>query len=191
MKSTLATEKTATEQWQELVKEAEAFNGVILDEELESYLVFLLMRYMQKPEMVARVLALDYLNGSQTQGSERSEAMRDVGDQCLLFSGLFPNRARRRNVKVSYYVTLGQSAYHHLSGLTQAALSSMYDNLARSFVDLMDTLLAIRNMQTDQTLFEPIIAFELWQDTRSKQARQTLGAVTSASCLDIKPARRH
>lgn len=191
MMSKLATEKTATEQWHELVKEAEAFNGVMLEEELESYLVFLLMRYMQKPELVARVIALDYLKGSQAHGSERSECMRDVGDQCLLFSGLFPNRARQRNVKVSYYVNLGQSAYHHLSELTQAAMASMYDNLARSFVVLMDTLLAIRNMNTDQSLFEPIVAYELWQDTRSEQARQTLGAVSSATCLDIKNTRRH
>ena len=188
--STLATEKTATEQWQNLVREAEVLNGVMLEEELESYLVFLLMRYMRQPELAAKAVALEYLHCSQTQGAERNERMRDVGDQCLLLSGLFPNRAQRRNVKISYYVNLGRSAYQHLSELTQTAMANMYNDLARSFVVLMDTLLAIRNMNAQQPMLEPIVALDLWQDTRSQQARQSLPS-TPANCVEVDKIFRH
>lgn len=189
--SQIEMEKTATEQWQALVKEAEVFNGVTLDEELESYLVFLLMRYMQQPGLASKVIALDYLNGSQAQGCEREERMRDVGDQCLLYSGLFPNRAESRHVKISYYVNIGQSAYQNLSELTQAALAQMYNNLARSFVVLMDTLLAMRNMNDSQLQLKPIAAYELWQDTKSKQAKRTLGRSSSTTLLDFDVLTKH
>jgi hypothetical protein len=189
--SQLELEKTTTEQWQALVKEAEAFNGITLGEELESYLVFLLMRYMQQPELASKVMALEYLTGSQSQGSEREERMRDVGDQCLLYSGLFPNRAESRHVKISYYVKIGQSAYQNLSELTQAALARMYNNLARSFVVLMDTLLAMRNMNQDQLQLKPIVAYELWQDTRSQQAQQVLTRAGTTALLDVDVVTKH
>ena len=189
--SQLEMDKTATEQWQALVKEAEVFNGVTLDEELESYLVFLLMRYMQQPGLASKVIALEYLNGSQSHGSERVERMRDVGDQCLLYSGFFPNRAESRHVKISYYVNIGQSAYQNLSELTQAALARMYNNLARSFVVLMDTLLAMRNMNDGQLQLKPLVAYELWQDTQSKQALHSLGNNSSATPMDFNVLTKH
>jgi len=172
--SQVQTEQTATAQWQNLVRDAARFNGVNLDEELESYLVFLLMRYMQEPSLASKVVALEYLNGVQAQGCEREEMMRDVGDQCLLFSGLFPKLAERRLVKISYYVNIGRSAYLNLSELTQAALANMYNNLSQSFVILMDTLQAIRNMNSTERLLEPLVAYELWQDTNSNQAQHAL-----------------
>jgi len=100
--------------------------------------------------------------------------MRDVGDQCLLFSGLYPELAQRRQVKISYYVKMGRSAYASLSGFTQSTIASMYSHLADSFVLLMDTLQAMRCMNDRSMQMEPLVAYELWQDTRSQQARRVL-----------------
>ena len=172
--SDIPTQTAATAQWRELVKEAMSYNGVNLDEELESYLVFLLMRYMKETDLTSRVMALEYLRGMQSPASERNERMRDVGDQCLLFSGLYPKQAQRRQVKISYYVKMGRSAYSSLSGYTQSALATMYSNLADSFVALMDTLLAMRCMNDRSMQLEPLLAYELWQDTQSQQARRML-----------------
>jgi len=191
MMSQVQMDETATAQWQALVQDAEAFNGVSLNEELESYLVFLLMRYMQQPELASKVVALEYLDGAQAQGSERQERMRDVGDQCLLFSGLFPNLAERRLVKISYYVNIGRSAYMNVSGLTQAALANMYNNLSQSFVVLMDTLQAIRNMNNNQMQLQPLMAYELWQDTQSKQARYVLRETSPGFIVVADTTVRH
>ena len=187
----LCVDRQATAQWQDLVKEAEAFNGVPLDEELESYLVFLLMRYTGKPELAAKVMALDYLQGVQTTGSERREKMRDVGDQCLLYSGFFPKRAEKRRVRVSYYVDLGRTAYHNVAEATQAAMAQMFNHLAESFVAMMDTLQAIRCMHAPANQLDPIQAFELWQDTGSPRARTVLGQTSQATPLVIPARTRH
>ena len=172
--SDIPAQATATEQWRDLIKEAIDYNGVKLDEELESYLVFLLMRYMKETSLTSKVMALEYLRGQQHPTAQRNECMRDVGDQCLLFSGLYPKLAERRQVKISYYVNMGRSAYVSVSGFTQSAIANMYSHLAESFVSLMDTLQAMRCMNDNSLQLEPLTAYELWQDTHSQQARRVL-----------------
>lgn len=168
-----------TSLWQALVAEAAALSGVQLDEELESYLVFTLMRYLRRPDMAQRILALDFLEAFQHTLPQRSEALRDVGDQCLLFSGLFPRRAERRRVRVSYYVSLGRSAYQNLAD-SLSKTADLFARLAEDFIAAMDTLQAIRVLGQQTTGLLPAQAYELWQDTASRQAyaelvRQTGG----------------
>ncbi|MDY6978308.1 MAG: hypothetical protein SV201_00390 [Pseudomonadota bacterium] len=182
------TEHTPLSQWHTLVSEAEQAVGVTLEPELESYLVFTLMRYLNRPEMAQRVLALDYLEAAHCQGREQQERLRDVGDQCLLYSGLFPRRAERRRVRVSYYVDLGRSAYHHL-GSSGIPLSALYAELAQTFVLAMDILQAIRNLRREQQL-DPLGSLELWQDTGSNVARQALSDITDATPQPDPDARR-
>lgn len=165
--------------WQALVAEAETLAGVQLDEELESYLVFTLMRFLRRPEMTQRILALDFLEAFQQSHPQRSETLRDVGDQCLLYSGLFPRRAERRRVRVSYYVRLGRSAYQNLAD-SLSKTADLFAHLAAEFIAAMDTLQAIRVLGQQTTGLLPAQAYELWQDTASRQAyaevvRQTGG----------------
>jgi len=181
----------STAQWQSLVRDAEELNGVQLDEELESYLVFLLMRYTECTQLAARVMALEYLNGAQTFGNERKERMRDVGDQCLLFSGLFPRRAERRRVRISYYVDLGRSAYQNVADMAQSAMASMFAQLSESFVSLMDTLQAMRRIDPHSETLAPIAAYDLWLDTNSKQAHRVLCESRSAIPVKYKNDLKH
>ncbi len=169
-------EPTPQAQWQTLVHEAQAACDRQLDESLESYLVFLLMRFADRPEAVARVMAEDYLNSMQQGGSERHLQLREVGDHCLLFSGLFPRLAERRLVRVSYFVNIGRSSYRQLSDRLDRQRSVMFGHLSDAFVVLMDVLHAMRELG-GQTLLTPIQAMELWEDTGSQRCyRQLRGA---------------
>ena len=179
----------ATAQWQELVKDAESLNGVKLDEELESYLVFLLMRYTQQPQLGAKVMALEYLDGANSVGTLRHEKMRDVGDQCLLYSGLFPRLAERRRVKLSYYVNLGRSAYHTVSESAQNAMARMFGQLADSFVELMDILQAMRCVSKQSNDMDVLAAYELWQSTNSQRARQII--MGAGQGIPVRETSRH
>ena len=83
--SRLILEPTSQAQWQTLVHEAQTACDRNLDETLESYLVFLLMRFADKPECTARIMAEDYLKSQQYQGAHREEHLREVGDHCPVF----------------------------------------------------------------------------------------------------------
>ncbi len=172
---------TATAQWQALVCEAEERSYCHLNEEQESYLVFLLMRFFKHPAVGAQPMALDYLRSQTLSGQLRDDLLRDVGDQCLLLSGLFPKRAERRRVRLSYFVDLGRSAYDQLSGSQPGGMGRLYRDLAEGFVNLMDVLRAVRRLDKASPWLEPLEAMDLWQDTGSRLAWRSLRAVSAAA----------
>lgn len=161
-------------QWHKLVREAEQDYGCHLDEAMQSYLVFTLMRFAKNQQLNSHALAIDYLNSHHLSGSLRSEQLRDIGDQCLLVSGLYPRSAEKRQVGVTYYVDLGRSAYHHISTVTQKGIAELYQQLSESFVLLMDLLQTIR--QYSSPALQPIAAMDLWQQTGSRAALKQISA---------------
>lgn len=172
--SQIELQPTTTALWHALVNEAELAADQPLDTELESYLVYLLMRYTDRPEIARQVMALDFLASQLASGQLREDRLRDVADACLLYSGLYPQRAERRRVRASYYVDLGRSAYMQLSGITLQQIATLYNRLSDSFVQLMDVLSAIRRFHRKPDRYEVIHLHELWQDTGSRQAWRDL-----------------
>lgn len=172
---------TSTAQWHALVAEAQSKAARHLDEELESYLIFLLMRFTSKPEMASSIMALQYLQSILEIGQIRQEKLRDVGDQCLLYSGLFPKRAQRRRVEISYFVDIGRSAYHELSNCRVKSVSLMYAHLSEGFVALMDVLQSMRDLGMQQPNLSPIDAFSLLRDTGSQHAKKTLSGYSKGT----------
>jgi hypothetical protein len=181
----LVIHTSATEEWLTLVNEAESAAALHLDEEVQSYLVFLLMRFTEKPELAASILAVEYLQSMPSRGRIGHDQLRNVGDKCLLYSGLFPQRAERRRVKVSYFVDLGRSAYQQLSDRMEHGAAAMYHRLAGTFVSLMDVLQTMRALGSPTDQLDPVRAFELWRDTGSQAALRTLQKTTRATPLLI------
>jgi len=178
--ATLVMHPTATAQWYELVSEAEATAHCALVEELESYLVFLLMRFANRPDITSATLALEYLHSVHETGRLQQEQLKDVGDQCLLLSGLFPRMAERKRVKISYFVDLGRVAYQQLSGLLRNSTGPLYAHLSHDFVPLMDVLQVIGRGNGNTTL-ELLPACDLWLDTGSRLAYETVRQGTAGS----------
>jgi len=164
----LILEPTPVAQWQALVQEAQDACDRNLDEALESYLVFLLMRFANRPQCTARIMAQDYLESQHLYGTHRIDRLREVGDHCLLFSGLFPQLAERRLVHVSYFVNIGRTAYRQLSDVLDRGWAGIYGHLSETFIVLMDILHAMRELG-GETLLTPIQAMELWQETGSRR----------------------
>jgi hypothetical protein len=166
---------TPTAQWQALVNEAScALGRPRLPEELESYLVFLLMRFMGSPAVSSSVMALEFLNSIGLVKTARDASLRDVGDKCLLFAGFFPEIARRRHVRVSYYVDLGRSAYASLSAGNHQSLSELFRRLSHDFILLVDVLNSMRTLDTCKADLDLMTAEELWRDTNSQYAWNVL-----------------
>lgn len=182
----LVLHPTPESQWYALVEEACRSSAIPLSEDLESYLVFLLMRFTKNPEIAYNIFALDYLEGIKNLNPGGRQTLRDVGDKCLLFSGFFPQRARHRRVNISYYVKLGQSAYSSLSNHTNQ-LSELFSKLHDHFVPLMDILHAIRALDKNYKILDLLDAYELWSDTKSAQAFKILQGATQHTSPNISP----
>ena len=170
------TASTVTALWFDYVKEAEQVSGQQLAEDLEHYLVLTLERFMDQPAMTSSVLALDFLSAQSQLKTQQHVELRAVGDKCLLFSGLFPERASRLRVSVNYFVELGQSAYIIVADLAQqdAKLAQLFELLGAEFVQLMDLLQCMRTLGTDDKNMSLMQAIELWHDTRSAEALKVI-----------------
>lgn len=136
---------TDTSQWHALVNEAQASTRLILSECTESYLVFLLMRFSQTTHLLESVVALDFLESMHKRGNQQLELLKDVGDKSLLFCGLFPGMAEKRNVSLEYFCDMGQSAYLSIGELHQSSMAELYYELSEQFLSLQQILQAMRS----------------------------------------------
>ena len=132
------------ELWQALVHEAGTRAGTPLDEMRESYLVFVLLRYQRDDSLLVRTQALEWLAAQACSGTQRADALRDVGDRCLLIAGLYPGLAERRRVGIDYFIDLGCGAYHEAAEASRNAYAALFEQLARSYRELVRILRCVR-----------------------------------------------
>ncbi len=133
-------------QWQNLVSDAAINCDYNLDEEIESYLVFALIRFTQRPDLSDSVIALEYMQSVAESGHQQLNQLRDVGDKCLLFSGLYPQMYRKKMVDIGYYVNMGRASYGQLGQMLHKGFADLYQKLAEYFVAMTDILHAMREL---------------------------------------------
>lgn len=154
MASTIRTDG-ATALWQELLHEGEARAHVRLAEEVEAYLVFLLMRHLRDGALAGRVMALEWLQALDLDGRRRADALRDVGDRCLLIAGWYPRLAERRRVSRDYFEAIGRSAYGEAAGDARGGLGALFAQLAEAYRAMVRVLAATAAV-ADGTMALPV-----------------------------------
>ena len=72
-----------------------------------------------------------------------------VGDKCLILGGLFPDRAKRKNVSADYFKNLGENAYYVLSFATIASKADhrLFYQLFENFSDMIEILKSMRMVE--------------------------------------------
>ena len=149
MTTAILTDVPQTALWVDLVREAEDGAAIRLDEELESYLVFVLMGHTRDSQLHGNIMALDYLRARAQRGTQRKQELREVGDRCLLLAGLYPEQAERRMVSIDYFLAMGSHAYDELSVALKAAVADLYSHLAKAFARLVRVLMELRRRTRD------------------------------------------
>lgn len=184
--TTIVTQPTSTALWHALIVDAEQACKHPLDAEMQSYLVFLLMRFTQDHGFAAKILAMEFMQGMQAGGQVKQVKLREVADSCLLTTGLFPQQAQRRRVSLSYYMDLGRSAYLQLALAGSTAMAEVYHQLARHFAALMDILHAVREFGGKQAIGLPLDLHELWQGG-SQRALEQLSVLIHPESIPVAP----
>ncbi|MBI4357395.1 MAG: hypothetical protein HY559_05920 [Gammaproteobacteria bacterium] len=182
----LVIQPTITAEWQTLVKEGEKACHTHLTETLQSYLVFLLIRFMKQTELATSVLALEWLATAYQPFSTQQDTLQTIGDKCLLFSGFYPKHSEQKHVKIDYFVHMGQTAYSKLSEAHARGQALLFSSLCHHFVKLMDILQAMRELSGEE-IITPLMAMELWSKVGSEHAFRLIrrcGAGTPVPPLD-------
>ena len=156
MRDILTDSQTAL--WVDLVHEAEHDASAPLGEELESYLVFLLIAHMRDTHLHRNAIAIDYLLAKAQPGKRQREELRTVGDRCLLLAGLYPEQAQQRMVGLDYFIAMGSQAYNELAHALRATVADRYQHLARAFARVVRVLLEVRRRSKDVA---PLMLFDV------------------------------
>jgi hypothetical protein len=90
----------------DLVIESEGFNDLILDNDIEAYVVHLMARNFQRTDIGEIAIALKMLEA--VNSNERSNLL-SVADECLLIHS-YPFKRSRWPTK-TYYIDMGTTAY--------------------------------------------------------------------------------
>ena len=157
----ILTEATPLALWYEAVQEAQLDCQIALKDDVESYLVYLLMRHVNNPNLAREIMASRFLDGINKPQRQKGVILQNVGDQCLLITGLFPALAEKRMVKIRYYIELGQIAYDVISREND----DIFSLLSKQFVLLTDVLHSFRPY-TPATLSAPL--YPEWLETPKK-----------------------
>lgn len=185
----ILTEDSQTALWQTLVRDAENRASRQLGDDLESYLVFTLMRHQRDAQLGGRTIAIEWLETLLANGRRRQEGLRDVGDGCLLIAGLYPQQAQRRRVSLSYFQDIGSDAYRHLGERASGGLESLFRQLANAFAELVRVLFEVRRLATPDIRLDPGLAFD-WCESRGRIVPERAAAVFPGAIVIEGPAGR-
>lgn len=159
--------------WRAMLTKAQFIAKVELVRDVEEYLVGMLFRARELPEDFAEHMV-------ENGGSDKIDSLEDlrtIGDQCLICAGLFPELALRRGVPITYFVKVSRAAYEEYG---QIMASDLFPLLAAHLVDIVGVLQTAREIDNNGRCMDAINAHQLWQDTGSVHAWQTLQRFTDA-----------
>ena len=133
-------------EWHNLLIEAQEKSGHTLIEPVEHYVLITLDAYTAQLKLATSALAIEFLENVHVNHVRDFQKLRSVGDQCLILAGLFPERAKRKNVSAEYFRNLGENAYYVLSFANTFPKydHSLFYQLFENFSDLIRILKSMR-----------------------------------------------
>lgn len=189
-KDRIVAKGTATALWQGLVKDAETRASRQLGDELESYLVFTLIRHQADARLAGRTMAVEWLETLLSSGRRREHGLRDVGDGCLLIAGLYPEQAERRRVSLSYFQDIGSDAYRHLGAVASGGLQSLFQQLSAAFAELVRVLFELRRLATADNRLDPGLAYA-WCESNGRIVPERAAEAFPGAIVLKAPESRH
>lgn len=175
-----------TAPWRALLTKAQFVARVELHALVEEYLVGVLFRTSISPGPVDEII-ISAESGCFEQ-SGNVDTLRVIGDHCLVYAGLYPEHAIECDVPIAYFVRVGEAAYREFGNLTA---DPMFTLLAHCFVEIIGVLHTLRDVEDDAVCLDPMNAFQLWQDTGSMHAWDTLRRFTDSLPVAIRSGARH
>ena len=129
-------------QWLNLILNAESHAGYELEHNLKKYLMLTLEHYTTELTLPNSIIAVKYMEALNLTGTKQFLELRNIGDQCLLISGLFPDRLLKKNISLDYTITIGKQSYSQLASQNNNHPwdKALFLELQQHFMGLVDIL---------------------------------------------------
>ncbi len=168
--------------WRALLTEAQHVARVYLSPPVEDYLLRLLAQAIGIPGSNVQQDAKAFVERLADNWQASKQALLAVGDESLLFSGLFPEHAIRKGIPITHFVQMGVNAYREYAAIEpESSERKIHAALADQFVELLDVLHTLRELQQDTPCIDAMNAYQLWREVGSAHAWHVLRQFTTAS----------
>ncbi|MFT4561355.1 MAG: hypothetical protein ACI9BW_001096 [Gammaproteobacteria bacterium] len=163
--------------WRAVLSKAQFLARTEFDPLIEEYLIGLLFRTLKTSSFGESNSPMQSFQVHDDNPFADFDDFRSIGDHCLLYAGLFPEQAILRNLPISYFARVGRLAYAESARLED---DPIFEMLATSFVEIMDVLLVLREIEHEAKSMDLMSAYHLWRDTGSARAWRTLISQTAS-----------
>ena len=103
----------------EIVMEAQGKSQIFLESDVEAFLVHVIARTLDKPNIWDQPIAIRVLTAQQLSGKTRAQALQTIGEECLFING-WQIKQERWPTK-TYFVEMGEIAFGLASTSTRPA----------------------------------------------------------------------
>lgn len=181
----ITLESNLVEFFKDLVTSALRNQKLDTDEMVEFYLVQLLARYHEKPDITPvnpqtgseEPFAITYLRGLNTSKREGFDVLKNLGDRSLYLSGFFSEHFQSSSVGLDYYISLGGHAYQRVSELVghlNPQVKEMFLELGKNFPRFVDILSEISSDTAAKPDTNLLRLYEKWVATGDQRAAEIL-----------------
>ena len=178
--------------WRALLTEAQHTARRYLPPLVDDYVIRLLYRAVGQPNRHVGEDARAVLERMAREDALRQIDFATIGDQSLIFGGLFPEQAIAKGIPLAYFIHAGCNAYREYSTVARdASRRELFTALADHFVPAIDALHTLRGLQQNSPCIDALNAYQLWTETGSTYARHVLRQVTSALPSGAETRVRH
>ncbi|MBI2026327.1 MAG: hypothetical protein HYS98_00705 [Deltaproteobacteria bacterium] len=170
--------------FKEVLEKALRNQNVEASPEAAFYLVNLLSEFIQTEKLFdtqkeglrsCEPLALKYSKALQEDRVQKIKLLKETGDLSLYVSGFFGESLNRSLVDITYYISMGETAYSNLSELIQEKVfREVFAELSGNFVKFVDILAEISHHSLGHSQKSLLSLYEQWIKTRSSRLYKLL-----------------
>lgn len=160
----------------DIVCENEKNVSIVLDDYSKLYLLNTIKGLMEREDFFySNIIGQDALGEAFMKAFTKDllgkiQALKAVGDLCLIYSGFFPDKFNKKLVDIDYFIKLGQVSfltlhriYTNINSLSD--LKNLYLSVYREFTKIVTVMLEIAkrfNLFDENNLLK---IYERWQKT--------------------------
>lgn len=165
------------------IKKAQIKQSIQLCENVEYYLVQLLINFIRSDEHNSLTDCLIIMLKKALEGlpNEKMVLYKKIGDISLYVCGFHQDYFANKSYDIKYYISMGSSAYKSLSNLMvgkstyQHTMSQIYRDMSAHFLKAIDVLLQIsENIHQSARTRSTLNIYDAWINTESKKLCQDL-----------------
>lgn len=168
--------------FREKIKQAKVKMRVQTHSSTDEYLISLLVNFINPPKLATDDHSQDLLNQTlfdilkqamESDPERKFELLKQLADTSLYISGFFQDYFNRKLFDIDYYMTMGRSAYYHISSLGPSVGKSsdvkVFSRICEDFGTCVDLVAYVSERPEKMNNHDLLVLYNRWSKSNSER----------------------